>query len=107
MEDFFHDNVKELALDNDYFRDVLYTTSQMQLVVMSIGPHEQIGLEAHANTTQFIYIVKGQGLAIVNGRHRQLFDGIGLVIPANTTHNIINTSNRELKLFTLYSPPEH
>lgn len=101
-------NIEEKTLDNDFFREVLFTASNVQLVVMSIGPGEEIGLETHDDVDQFIRVEAGSGKAILNGQEHNLEDGSAVVIPAGTEHNIINTSQQEsLKLYTLYSPPEH
>ena len=101
-------NIEEKSLDNDYFREVLFTASHMQLVVMSLGPGEEIGLETHDDVDQFIRVEAGDGKAVLNGQEHALADGSAVVIPAGTEHNIINTSQQEpLKLYTIYTPPEH
>ena len=101
-------NIEEKSLDNDFFREVLFTASHVQLVVMSLAPGEEIGLETHTDVDQFIRVEAGSGKAILNGKEHALEDGSAVVIPAGTEHNIVNTSQQEsLKLYTLYSPPEH
>jgi mannose-6-phosphate isomerase-like protein (cupin superfamily) len=101
-------NIEEKALENGYFREVLYTAPHSQLVVMSIGVGEDIGQETHGGTDQFIRVEAGSGKAILNGEEHTLSDGSAVVIPAGTMHNVVNVSGSEpLKLYTLYTPPEH
>lgn len=85
----------------------MYTTAQQQLVLMSLNQGEDIPTEVHPNTTQFIRIEKGVGLAVIADKEVQLSDGISVIIPAKTKHYIKNTGTEPLKLYTLYSPPEH
>jgi len=101
-------NIEKKSLENDFFREVLFTASHSQLVVMSLAPGEDIGLETHDNVDQFIRVEAGKGKALLNGEEHDLEDGSAVVIPAGTQHNIINSSQQEsLKLYTVYSPPEH
>lgn len=101
-------NIEEKTLKNDYFREVLYTAPNSQLVVMSLEPKEDIGMEVHDDVDQFIRIEAGVGKAILNGKEYPLEDGTAIVVPVGTMHNIINTSATEkLKLYTVYSPPHH
>lgn len=107
MDDYFVNNIEKLSLHNDDFRKVLFTT-KMQLVVMSLKPLEDIGMEVHPNTDQFIRIEKGVGVAILNGKIYELSDGTAIVIPAGVEHDIINTDKKnKMKLYTIYTPPEH
>lgn len=93
---------------NGNFREVLFTASHSQLVVMSLLPGEDIGMEVHENVDQFIRIEEGEGKAILNGEEHVVTDGSAIVVPAGTEHNIINTSSdKKLKLYTIYSPAEH
>ena len=95
------------TIENRDFRRVLYTAKNTQLVLMSLRPKEDIGEEIH-KLDQFIRIESGSGVAILDGVKHQISDGFAVVIPAGTKHNIINVSDsEELKLYTLYSPPEH
>lgn len=104
----FYDNIEQSTLQNNYYRRVIYTTPEMQLVYMSLRPQEEIGMEKHPQTTQFIRIESGTGLAVIGTHSYLLKDGIAVIIPPNTDHNIINiSSTNKLKLYTLYSPPEH
>lgn len=101
-------NIEQDALQNDFFRKVLYTAPHSQLVLMTLQVGEDIGLETHPDRDQFIRVEAGQGEAILNGERTSLSDGSAVVIPAGTEHNIVNTSSTEpLRLYTIYSPPEH
>lgn len=100
-------NLEKETLDNNYFRKVLLTTTNQQLVVMSLEPKEDIGQEIHS-LDQFIKVEAGLGTAILNGLEISLSSGFSITIPKGTTHNIINTSLTEkLKLYSIYSPPNH
>jgi mannose-6-phosphate isomerase-like protein (cupin superfamily) len=100
-------NIEKETLENDNFRKVLYTAPHSQLVLMSLLPKEEIGEEVHT-LDQFIRLEKGQGRAILDGITYDIADGSAIVIPAGTTHNIINDSETEkMKLYTIYSPAEH
>ena len=100
-------NIEEETLQNNNYRKVLYTANYSQLVLMNLKPGEEIGEETHG-LDQFIRIEQGQGVAILDGKETQIKDNFAIVIPAGTLHNIINTSNdTDLKLYSLYSPPEH
>jgi len=101
-------NIMEETLGNENFRKVLATNKHSQLVVMTLQPGEEIGMEVHPNVDQFIRIEKGIGLAILDGENFEIADDYAVVIPAGTEHNIVNTSSSEtMKLYTIYSPPEH
>ncbi len=104
----FSGNIEKITLENNNFRQVVYTGKYAQLVVMSLLPSEDIGMEVHETVDQFIRIEKGTGRAIVNGEESSLGDGSVVIIPAGIQHNILNLSASEpLKLYTLYSPPHH
>jgi mannose-6-phosphate isomerase-like protein (cupin superfamily) len=101
-------DIEEKTLKNTCFREVLYTAKGMQLVVMSLRPGEEIGLEVHDDVDQFIRVEAGIGKAILDGEDHHLEDGSAVVIPAGTEHNIVNASSSEdLRLYSIYSPPEH
>ena len=103
----FVDNIEKLSLENENFRKVLYTAKNSQLVVMSLLPGEEIGMEVH-HLDQFIRVEAGQGKAILDGAEHDISDGFAVVVPAGTNHNIVNTSQTEkMKLYTVYSPPNH
>jgi len=100
-------DIEDVTKENKNFRKVLYTAKNSQLVVMSLGPGEDIGEEVH-DLDQFIRIEKGKGKAVLDNVEHKIEDDYAVVIPAGTRHNIINTSDdKELKLYTIYSPPEH
>ncbi len=100
--------LEKAALANAYFRKVLFTAPHSQLVLMSLQPGEDIGMEVHDHTDQFIRIEAGEAKAIIDGQEHVLKDGSAVVIPAGSRHNVINTSAKApLKLYTIYTPPEH
>ncbi len=100
-------NIENLSLENENFRRVLYTAPYSQLVVMSLRPGEEIGEEVH-ELDQFLRVEAGTGQAVLNDTINDIQDGSAIVVPAGTKHNIINTSpDQPLKLYTVYSPPEH
>lgn len=109
----FKDNIEKLTVSNNNYRQVICTTKTLQLVLMSLPPKEEIGMEMHKNITQFFRIEKGHGIVIVKpavaeNKRYNLRDGDSIVIPPATKHNIINTSSTEdLKLYTIYAPPNH
>ena len=101
-------NIEEKTLAGNNFREVLYTTQRSQLVIMTLQAGEEIGTEHHEGHDQFIRVEQGTGMAILDGEEHALEDGVAVVIPAGTEHNVINTSTTEpLRLYTLYTPPEH
>lgn len=101
-------DIEKKSLENEYFREVLFTGPHSQLVVMALRPGEDIGLETHPDTDQFIRIEGGEGKVLLDGTEHPLMDGTAIVIPAGTEHNVVNTSATEtLKLYTVYTPPEH
>lgn len=101
-------NIEKETLENTFFRKVLLTTKHQQLVVMSLNPSEDIGLESHENLDQFIKIEQGEGLAVLDGVETRFSSGFSVTIPSGTNHNIVNTSSENpLKIYTIYSPPNH
>lgn len=108
FDDYYHDNIEQATIKNKNYRKVISTTPTLQLVLMSLKPKEEIGEEIHPYTTQFIRVEKGNGIAIIEDKIYKLTDGVAIIIPLNSKHNIINTSTKEpLKLYTIYSPPNH
>jgi len=104
----FCENIEKSTLENSNFRRVLYTGKNSQLVLMSLKPNEEIGMEVHPDNDQFFRFEKGQGKCIIDGNEYELSDGVAVVVPAGAQHNIINTSDSEdLKLYTIYSPAHH
>ncbi|MDD2732278.1 MAG: cupin domain-containing protein [Candidatus Pacebacteria bacterium] len=99
-------NIEKETKENENFRKVLYTAKNSQLVLMTLKPNEEIGEEVH-DLDQFIRVEEGQGRAILDGAEYAIEDGSAIVIPSGMKHNIINGPDRELKLYTIYSPPEH
>ena len=101
--------IEKQTLDNDYFRQVLFTGKYAQLVVMCLQPGEEIGNEVHANVDQFFRIEKGEASFVFNGNEKHpVKDGDAVIVPAGTYHNVVNTSKTaKVKLYTIYSPPNH
>lgn len=102
----FHTNIERDTTKNNNFRKVLFTGDKIQLVVMSLKPNEDIGLETHSDIDQFIRVDKGNGKAVIGGKNYNLKDGDAIIIPAKSEHNIIAGSNG-IKLYTVYGPPNH
>jgi len=104
----FISNIEKKTRENSYFRQVLYTGQHVQLVLMCLKPNEEIGMEVHEITDQFLRIEKGEGKVIMNGEEQNIKDGDVIIVPAGTKHNIINTSSTDvLQLYTIYAPPHH
>ena len=101
-------NIEEATLNNSNFRQVIFTGPHSQLVLMSLNPSEDIGMEVHPSVDQFFRVEKGEGKVIVNETEYIIGDGDSIIVPAGATHNVINTSTSEaLKLYTIYAPPHH
>lgn len=108
MKKGFKTSIEQETLANENFRKVLYTGEHMQLVLMSLRPGEEIGMETHDENDQFFRFEKGQGKVIIGETEYPVTDGDVVVIPAHTNHNIINISEIEsLKMYTIYSPAHH
>lgn len=104
----FHSDIERLTLDNADFRRVLYTGKHSQLVLMSLKPGEEIGMETHTDNDQFFRFEQGEGKCVIDGNEYALKNGSAIIIPAGAKHNIINTSATEaLKMYTIYSPAHH
>ena len=104
----FVKNIEQETLNNNNFRKVLYTSQHGQVVVMSLLPNEDIGMEVHSYTDQFFRVDSGEGKVIMDGEESIISDGFAVVVPAGTQHNVINTSSdKPLKLYTIYMPPHH
>jgi mannose-6-phosphate isomerase-like protein (cupin superfamily) len=104
----FVQNIEKLTLENSNFRKVLYTGKHSQLVLMSLAPNEDIGMEVHEENDQFFRFESGTGKVIIDGNEYQVSDGSAVVVPAGAQHNIINTSaSKNLNLYTIYSPAHH
>jgi mannose-6-phosphate isomerase-like protein (cupin superfamily) len=102
----YQSELKEVAKDNDDFRRVLFTGAHSQLVVMALAGGEEIGEEVH-RVDQILYAVDGEGEAFVDGRRKTFEKGDVVAVPAGSRHNIRNTENKPLRLFTVYAPPQH
>jgi mannose-6-phosphate isomerase-like protein (cupin superfamily) len=103
----FVDDIEDRTEHNDHFRQVIYTGSQMQLVLMSIRPGEEIGEEVHEDRDQFFRIEKGSGEVLIDGTRTKVKSDSAILVPAGARHNIRNTGDKPLKLYTIYAPPEH
>lgn len=102
----FVQNIEDMAKSNGDFRRVLYTAKHSQLVLMALNPGEEIGEEVH-KLDQFFRIEEGTGVAVLDGVRTAVKSGFAVLVPAGTSHNIINTGGAPLKLYTIYSPPNH
>ncbi|HRR05267.1 MAG TPA: cupin domain-containing protein [Candidatus Woesebacteria bacterium] len=103
----FIDNIEEKTEQNNFFRQVLYTGKHTQLVVMSLLPGEEIGMEVHPQVDQFFRIEEGRAKVIIDGEEHEVDEGFAIIVPAGSQHNVVNTGSNPLKLYTLYSPPNH
>ena len=99
-------NIESISVKNENFRQVLYTAKNCQLVVMALNPKEEIGMEVH-QLDQFFRVEEGMGEAVLDGIHKMISAGFAVLVPAGTKHNIVNTGTFPMKLYTLYSPPNH
>src|SRR4030042_2502111 len=101
----FFSKIEKDTVENNNFRRVLYTGKHCQLVLMSLAPNEEIGMEVHPDNDQFFRFEKGQGKCVVDGNEYEVKDGSAVVVPAGAEHNVVNTSGSErLSLYTIYSP---
>lgn len=100
-------DIEKLTEANDDFRRVLHTGHHVQLVLMALKPGEDIGSEIHSSHDQFIRIEKGKGKAVIDGVPHKVKDGDCVIIPAGAVHNLTNTGDKHLHLYTLYGPPHH
>jgi mannose-6-phosphate isomerase-like protein (cupin superfamily) len=104
----FRIDLETQTLENPHYRQVLFTAPHLQLVVMTLQPGEEIGMERHEGGDQFIRVEAGEGEAVLDGQRHRLSDGVAIVIPAGCEHNVVNTSrNAPLRLYSVYAPPEH
>jgi mannose-6-phosphate isomerase-like protein (cupin superfamily) len=107
MKKGYFGNIEDLTNQNTDFRKVLYTGAHMQLVLMTLEPAEEIGMEAHEENDQFFRFESGLGTVIVGETEYKVGDGDAVIVPAGTQHNVINTGTQPLKLYTLYAPAHH
>ena len=108
MKHGYKGNIEKLTIDNTDFRRVLYTAERSQLVLMSLLPGEEIGMEVHPDNDQFFRFERGEGKVIINDTEYMVSDGDAVIVPRGANHNVINISETEyLKLYTIYSPAHH
>ena len=108
MKKGFKENIEKLTVENTDFRRVLYTGKHSQIVLMSLKPKEEIGLETHQDNDQFFRFDAGVGKVLIDSNEYEVGDGDAVIVPAGAEHNVINTSESEdLKLYTIYCPPHH
>ncbi len=100
-------NIEKETLENDFFRKEIFTGEHLQITVMSLLPGEDIGAEVHPTTDQFLRIEQGSGKAIIDGQEYQVSDDFAITIPAGLEHNVINTGDVAMKLYSIYTPVEH
>jgi mannose-6-phosphate isomerase-like protein (cupin superfamily) len=101
------ENIEEATLANEDFRRVLYTGKNLQLVLMTLQPGEEIGEEVHEDIDQFFRVEEGQGTIYIDGNASPIEDDFAAIVPAGARHNVVNSGTEPLKLYTLYGPPEH
>ncbi len=104
----YNANIEKKTLENTNFRKVLYTAKHCQLVLMSLKPSEEIGMEIHSDNDQFFRFEKGMGKVLIDGNEYEVGDGSAIIVPAGAEHNVVNISETDdLKLYTIYSPAHH
>lgn len=103
----FVGDIEDLAASNSDFRRVLYTGKNLQLVLMSLKPGEDIGEEVHRDRDQFFRIEEGEGEVLIDGHRTKVNGDDAVVVPAGARHNLINTGTKPMRLYTIYGPPEH
>jgi len=101
------DDIQKRTLDNEDFRRVLYTGKNIQLVLMTLKPGEEIGEEVHEDRDQFFRIEEGEGTVYIDGAANRVEDDFAVIVPAGARHNVVNTGSAPLRLYTIYGPPEH
>jgi mannose-6-phosphate isomerase-like protein (cupin superfamily) len=101
------ENIEEATVANEDFRRVLYTGKNLQLVLMTLQPGEEIGEEVHEDIDQFFRVEEGSGTIYIDGNASQIEDDFAAIVPAGARHNVVNSGTEPLKLYTLYGPPEH
>ena len=101
------DNIESRTVENDDFRRVLYTGHNLQLVLMTLKPGEEIGEEVHEDRDQFFRFEKGSGVVLIDGAENKVEEDFGVIVPAGARHNVKNTGDEPLRLYTIYGPPEH
>jgi mannose-6-phosphate isomerase-like protein (cupin superfamily) len=103
----FHDNIETRTLENSDFRRVVYTGKHLQLVLMTLAPGDEIGSEVHNGIDQFFRFEEGSGVVDIDGVEHPVEDCSGVIVPSGARHNVRNTGDTPLKLYSIYGPPEH
>jgi len=103
----FVGDIEKLTRENSNFRRVLYTAYRSQLVLMSLKPGEEIGMETHAENDQFFRFEEGSGKVVIDDNEYKIHEDWAIVVPAGSQHNVVNTGDKDLKICTIYSPPHH
>jgi mannose-6-phosphate isomerase-like protein (cupin superfamily) len=103
----FSDNIEKRTIENQDFRRVLYTGHNIQLVLMTLKPGEEIGEEVHEDRDQFFRFEQGSGVVIIDGQENRVEEDFGVIVPQGARHNVRNTGSEPLRLYTIYGPPEH
>jgi len=101
------DNIDRATVANEDFRRVLYTGQNLQLVLMTLQPGDEIGAEVHEDRDQFFRIEEGEGTIDIDGQTNRVEDDFAVIVPAGARHNVRNTGSKPLRLYTIYAPPEH
>lgn len=101
------DNIEQRTVENENFRRVLYTGHNLQLVLMTLKPGEEIGEEVHEDRDQFFRFEEGSGVVLIDGVENRVGEDFGVIVPAGARHNVRNTGGEPLRLYTIYGPPEH
>lgn len=107
MKKGYFGNIEKLTVDNEKFREVLYTGEHLQLVLMTLQPGEEIGAEVHEGHDQFFRFESGTGKVVIDETEYEVADGDAVIVPSGANHNVINTGEEPLTLYTIYAPPEH
>jgi len=100
-------NIKKLTIENSFFRKVLFTTPRMQLVLMSVKPGEDLGMEVHNENDQFFRFEAGEEKVVIDSQEFNVKDGDTVIVPMGSKHDVINTGDVDLKLYTIYAPAHH
>ena len=103
----FVDDIEKLTTENGDFRRVLYTGANLQLVLMTLKPGEEIGEEVHEDRDQFFRVEEGRGTGYIDGAANPVEDDFAVIVPAGARHNVVNSGTEPLRLYTIYGPPEH
>jgi mannose-6-phosphate isomerase-like protein (cupin superfamily) len=103
----FIDDIEDRTEENQDFRHVLFTGKQLQLVLMTLAPGEELGEEVHENTDQFFRFEQGKGEVVIDGKTTAIEEDMAVLVPGGAKHNLRNTGHKPLKFYTLYAPPQH